>query len=108
MSEEKTQEKIQQLQLMEQSMQQKKKKKQQFQSQIIELDSALDELKDSKESYKIVGNIMVKSDSEDLKKDLTSKKEVVELRIKTLEKQEEKMREKSKKMQSEVVDKIKK
>ena len=48
----------------------------------------LKELEKSNTAYKIVGNIMVSSDKEELLKELNSKKEVVELRIKTLEKQE--------------------
>ena len=62
--------------------------KQQFQSQILEADSALKEIDKSKESYKIVGNIMVKSDKDELKKDLEEQKKVAQLRIDALEKQE--------------------
>ena len=51
---------------------------------------------------------MVSAKKEDLKKDLQSKKEVVELRIKTLEKQESQMKEKASEMQSEVMEKLKK
>ncbi len=102
-----TQQKIQQLQLMEQSMQQFLIQRQNFQSQLAEIDSALKELKNSKEAYKIIGNIMVLSDNEELEKELTSKKETAELRIKTLEKQEQKLRERAEDMQKQVLDEIK-
>ncbi len=70
-----TEQKIAQLQLYEQSLQNILIQKQQFQSQSLEIDSALKELEATKEAYKIVGNIMVASKKEDLKKDLESKKE---------------------------------
>lgn len=102
-----TEEKIGQLQLFEQSLQNILVQKQQFQSQLMEIESALKELETTKEAYKIVGNIMVASKKEDLKKDLDSKKETVSLRIKTMEKQENHIREKAKKIQQEVSDNIK-
>jgi len=105
---EETQQKISQLQLFEQSLQNVLVQKQQFQSQLVEIESALNEIGTAKEVYKIVGNIMVDSKKDDLKKDLTSKKEIIELRIKTLEKQENNIKEKATKMQSEVLEKIKK
>ena len=89
-----TEQKIEQLQRIEQSLQNILMQKQQFQSQTIEIESALNEIKNSEENYKIIGNIMVKANKEDLEKDLNQKKELVELRIKTLEKQEKETKEK--------------
>ena len=77
--------------------------KQQFQLQQVEIESALKELENVDEAYKIVGNIMVLSKKDDLKKDLSSKKEVMELRIKNMEKQEAQLREKASKLQDEVM-----
>ncbi len=102
-----TQEKIGQLQLIEQNLQNLLAQKQQFQSQMIEIDSALKEIKTSKEAYKIVGNIMVSSDKESLEKDLKEKKEMVDIRIKALEKQEKQLKEKAQKIQQEVMGNIK-
>lgn len=73
----------------------------------METESALSELEKSKEAYKIVGNIMVSSTKAQLKKDLESKKEMLELRVKSLEKQEEKIKEKSSKLQEEVMSEMK-
>src|SRR3989338_5510267 len=95
--------KINQLQLIEQSMQNLLMQKQQFQLQQVEIESALKELEKVNEAYKIVGNIMVLSKKDDLKTDLTSKKEVVELRIKNMEKQESQLRDKASKLQEEVM-----
>ena len=99
-----TEQKIAQLQLLEQNMQQLLAQRQQYQAQLLELDSALTELKDSKEAYKIIGNIMIKNTKEDLDKDLKSKKELIELRIKSLEKQEKQFKDKASSLQAEVMN----
>ena len=98
--------KITQLQLIEQSMQNLLMQKQQFQLQQVEIESALKELEKVNEAYKIVGNIMVLSKKDDLKTDLTSKKEVVELRIKNMEKQESQLRDKASKLHEEVMNEM--
>ncbi len=103
-----TEQKIGQLQMMEQSLQTFLMQKQQLQGQLVEIESALRELKDAKDAYKIVGNIMVNSSKEDLEKDLKQKKETIELRIKTLEKQESQIKEKASSTQAEVMEQLKK
>jgi len=104
-----TEQKIAQLQLLEQNLQNFLVQKQAFQTKLIEIENALKELEKTKDTpYKIVGTIMVASKKEDLKKDLNSQKEIIELRIKNLEKQEEKIKEKAKETQSEVIKEIKK
>ena len=95
--------KLSQLQMLEQSMQNLLMQKQQFQVQQVELESALKELEKVDEAYKIIGNIMVLLKKADLKEDLASKKEVTELRIKNLEKQESHLREKASKLQGEIL-----
>ena len=102
-----TEQKIAQLQLMEQNLQSFLMQRQQFQSQLIEVESALKEIEKSKETYKIVGNVMVNASKEDLKKDLEEKKGILEIRIKSLEKQEKQIKEKATKTQAEVLEKIK-
>ena len=103
-----TEQKISQLQMFEQSLQSFLGQKQQFQVQLVEVDSALNELDNTEKAYKIVGNIMVETDKSELKADLQSKKEMLELRIKTMEKQEAQVRERASKLQSEILNKIKK
>ena len=73
------QDKINELQVAEQALQSYLQQKQTFQAQKLEIGSALKELEDTDSAYKIVGNIMVKSSKDDLKKDLESKKELVEI-----------------------------
>ncbi|MBN1502221.1 prefoldin subunit beta [Candidatus Woesearchaeota archaeon] len=103
-----TKNKIEQLQFLEQNINTLLAQKQQFQSQLLEVESALNELETTTEAYKIVGNIMVLSKKPDLKKDLDSKKEILNLRIKNIEKQETKIREKATNIQQEVMAKLKK
>jgi prefoldin beta subunit len=102
-----TDNKIKDLQMIEQNTQQYVMQKQQFQAQLVEIDSAMKELKQTDISYKIVGNIMVKTDIKDQLEDLKKKKEMFELRIKTLEKQESKLKEKAKEIQQEVLGDMK-
>ena len=103
-----TEQKIGQLQMFEQSLQSFLGQKQQFQVQLVEVESALAELENTDKAYRIIGNIMVESDKNELKNDLQSKKEMLELRIKTMEKQETQVREKASKLQAEILKKIKK
>ena len=80
--------KIQQLQMLEQSIQNIIMQKQNFQARLLESENALNELsKDPKEIYKIIGNIMVSSNKKELEEDLKKNKEIFELRLKNLEKQ---------------------
>jgi len=103
-----TEQKIGQLQMFEQSLQNFLGQKQQFQVQLVEVESALSELGNTDKAYKIVGNIMVEAEKDDLKADLQSKKEMLELRLKTMERQEAQVREKASKIQSEILKNIKK
>src|SRR3989338_8086517 len=77
-----TEQKIGQLQMFEQSLQSFLGQKQQFQVQLVEIESALNELETAEKSYKIIGNIMVETDKNELKADLQSKKEKIEMPIK--------------------------
>ncbi len=99
-----TEEKIKQLQVMEYNLQNFLAQKQTFQSQLLEIENALKELEENKEEcYKLVGGVLFKEKKEKLIKELKYKKEVIELRIKTLEKQEDKIRSDVNKTQKEVV-----
>jgi prefoldin beta subunit len=100
-------EKIGQLQLIEYNMHQLSSQRQQFHNQLLELESALNELNNKEKAYKIVGNIMVEMPAKDLQTDLTEKKERVELRIKHLEKQEKQLKEKAEQLQGEVMQAMK-
>lgn len=102
-----TEEKIRQLQLAEQGMQALFAQKQNLQMQLMEIDTALKGLEDTKEAYRIVGNVMILADSAALKEDLKSKKETTELRIRSFEKQEKATRERAEAIQKEVLEGMK-
>lgn len=102
-----TREKIQQMQLLEQSAQQLHIQKQQFQSQLYEIEAALKELKDKKTAYKLIGNIMVSLPVADLEKELNEKKEILKLRNESIERQESQIKEKAKKIQEEILKELK-
>lgn len=100
--------KIAQLQLFEQNLQNCIIQKQTFQTQLLEIDNALAELEQAKgETYKIIGPIMIAAKKESLKKDLAAKKEVADLRLKSLKKQEETIRERAQKLQTEILKELK-
>ncbi len=73
-----------------------------IQSQVLE--EAIKELKDTKEKkvYKAVGNILVLSDTKKVEKELSDQKETIELRLKTVKKQEEVMLDKLNKLKAEI------
>ena len=102
-----SQQAIQQVQMLEQSLQSYQNQRQNVQVQLIEIESALTELENTTEAYNIIGNIMVLSDPEKLKKDLQEKKESAEIRIKSIEKQEKQIKEKISTLQQDILASMK-
>ncbi len=95
---------VEELQMIEQAVQNLALQKQLFQVELSETDSALENLKEVKgEVYKIVGNLMFKAEKEPLKKELERKKQILDLRIKAIEKQEEELNKKSLKTREEII-----
>jgi len=78
--------------------------KQQLQLQSMTMKQALDELAKTKEKkvFKAVGNILIQSDTDKVKKELEEKKESVDLRLKTLQKQEASLVNRLNKLKSEL------
>jgi prefoldin beta subunit len=103
-----TQESINKLQMIEQNVQALQMQKQQFQAQLFEIDSALKEIERTDDAYKIVGNVMIKADKTALKAELGSKKEILDLRLKNIDKQEKQLKDKAETLQKEVMSKLKK
>ena len=108
MSQTPSQEKIAQLQMFEQGMQSILAQKQQFQGQLVETESALEEISKAKEAYRIIGNVMIRSDIPKMKDELEKKKELLDLRVKAIEKQEQQLKDKASKLQEEVLQSLKK
>ena len=99
-----TQEKIQELQILEQNIQSLVIQKQAFQMELSETENAILEVGKSKdEVYRITGSIMLKTDRSEVEKELKEKKDILSLRLKSIEKQESSIREKLDKLREEVV-----
>tara|TARA_Y100000296_G_scaffold83172_1_gene113522 strand:+ start:1345 stop:1668 length:324 start_codon:yes stop_codon:yes gene_type:complete len=101
--------KIEEMQMLEQKLQDLFHQKQSFQMEFSETQASLKEIKDSKDDvFKIVGQLMVKADKLKVKGELENKEKILDLRIKTLEKQESSLMENLGKLREEVMKTIKK
>ncbi len=82
--------------------------KQQLQAQSAALKSALDELEKTKEKkvYKAAGNILVLKDTAEVKKETKESKESLDLRIKTLQKQEDSLVNKLNTLKKDIESKL--
>src|SRR3989344_4437460 len=84
-----TQEKIKELQIYEQNFQILLMQKQTLQVELTEVKNALSEIKNTKEDiFKVIGQIMIKTNKEKTEKELQQKQEMLLLRLKSIEKQE--------------------
>ena len=99
--------KIQELQILEQTVQNILMQRQAFLLELNETNLALEELKTAdKEVYKVVGQIMFKTSKDESEKDLKSKKEILELKSKNLERQEAGLKDRLMKLREEILGKI--
>ena len=82
--------KIQEIQILEQNLHNLLMQKQAFQFELNETLNAIQEVSNTNdEIYKTVGSVIIKSDKKKVIKDLEDKKKVAELRISSVEKQED-------------------
>ena len=103
-----TQEKIKELQLYEQNLNNLMMQKQAFQVELNETENALTEINKSKdEIFKLIGNIMVKSDKEQIEKELKKRRDMIDLRLRSIEKQEEPVQKQLDELKKDVLNKIK-
>jgi prefoldin beta subunit len=101
-------ENLEQLNMLQHNLQNISVQKQQIEAQLNELNSALEGIKNTEKSYKIVGRIMISSSKEDLEKDLETKKEVTQVRLKSLISQEESVKKKFEETQQSVMKNLQK
>lgn len=102
-----TKEKVQEMQILQQRLSMFNAQKQQLQMQQAEINNAVMELeKSAPPVYRLVGEILVEKPLVDLKKELTEKRDEIDLRVKTIEKQESKTREKAQELQKAVTEAI--
>lgn len=99
--------KFQEMQILEQRLQNSLLQKQSFQMELAETDSAIKEIeKAGDEVFKIIGQLMIKSQKSKIKEELFNKKKILELRIKSFDKQEESLNEQLEKIRDEITKSI--
>ena len=101
--------KLQEMQILEQRLQNSILQKQAFQIELAETNSALKEVEKSHdEVYKIIGQLMIKTEKSKIHEELLDKQKILELRIKTFEKQEASFTEQLEKIRDELTKSLKK
>ncbi|MFW6378604.1 MAG: prefoldin subunit [Nanoarchaeota archaeon] len=94
-----SQQEIERLQQIESSLSQTISQKQGYQQYLYDIDTALGELDNRKDAYQIVGTIMVKKSSDDIRSDLEERKNIYSKRLEALKRQEKTLREEAQKLQ---------
>jgi prefoldin beta subunit len=101
--------KLQELQILEQKLQNSMLQKQAFQMELAETNSSLKEVeKSGDEVFKIIGQLMIKSEKGKVQEELLSKQKILELRIKTFEKQEKILTEQVERIREELTKSVQK
>ena len=99
-----TNKKMQEMQLIEQSLQNILLQKQAFQMELSESKSALNEIQNSNdEVFKIVGQLMIRTDKKKITEELENKEKLLDLRLKSLDKQESSLLERLEKLRDEII-----
>ncbi len=98
---------VAQMQQVQQQLQAVVSQRMQVEAMLKEVEEALNEVKKASDDapvYKVTGNILVKVSKEEVIKDLEEKKETYEVRLSTLKRQEERLKDRlaeiQKKLQS--------
>jgi prefoldin beta subunit len=100
---------IQEMQILEQNIQQILLQKQAFQMELNETQSALKEIKNSgEEVFKIIGQLMLKTDKKKIQDELSNKEKILDLRLKAIEKQEKQFTDRANELRDELMKSVKK
>ncbi|MBT4538938.1 hypothetical protein HOI26_04520 [Candidatus Woesearchaeota archaeon] len=94
---------IRQLQLAQHNLQHIQERRQFLQTEIVELNSALNELETTDKAYRIVGKLMIATPTDKAKKNVSEQKEKSELRLKNFKIQEQKLQEQIEELQKQAV-----
>jgi prefoldin beta subunit len=105
MSEKEARDKIMQLQQVQQQMQALTMQKQTMQMQQGETENALSELEKLKNEkvYELIGNLLINKKPQELKESLKDKKEKLDLRIESVDKQLKRITTKAQELQQEIM-----
>lgn len=101
-----SQQEIERLQHIESSLSQTISQKQGYQQYLHDIETALGELGDTREAYQIVGTIMVKKSSDNIRNDLEERKTIYSKRLDALKRQENMLREEARKLQDSTLDSL--
>ncbi len=96
--------KVQELSLIQQGISQITMKKQELVNQLVEIDNAIEELKKVPKAYSAIGPILIEKSSEDITKELSTKKEMLNIKIRSFEKQEQRLKQKAEAIQKQVIE----
>lgn len=99
------QERLLRLQQIQQTLQSVLAQKQQVELELTEIEQALGELQkvaDDAVIYKAIGSLLVKSDKAKVAADLNERKELLNMRVTVLGKQEERLRSQMKELQAKL------
>lgn len=102
-------EQVSRLQQLQQNLQAIMMQKQQLEVELVETERALEELKKAGPDdavYKAAGSVMVKAKKDDVVKELEEKKELSATRVKVLEKQETRVKENLKEVETKINEMI--
>ncbi|NOJ29492.1 MAG: prefoldin subunit beta [Nitrososphaeraceae archaeon] len=98
-------EQLSRLQQLQQNLQAIMMQKQQIEIEIVETDKAIEELKKTQESdsvFKFAGPLLIKTNKEDIEKELTEKKELANTRVMVLGKQETRVKDNLKEVENKI------
>ncbi|MEM2875340.1 MAG: prefoldin subunit beta [Candidatus Bathyarchaeia archaeon] len=99
------QERLLRLQQLQQTLQSVLTQKQQLEIELTEVDQALEELKNVKDDaviYKSIGSLLVRAEKNKVTEDLVERKELLNMRVNVLGKQEERLRSQLKELQEKL------
>ena len=96
--------KIQEMQITEQNLQNMILQKQAFNMELSETRAALKQLEISGDDvFKIIGQLMIKSDKEKIKAELENKEKILDLRLNSITKQENSLKENLEELRREIL-----
>lgn len=77
--------------------------------ELVENNSALEEIEKSRDDvFKIIGQLMIRAEKSKIREELLEKKKILELRIKSFEKQEQSLGEQLEKLRDSFTESMKK
>ena len=108
MSEEQIEQEINKLSNIEHNTQQLLSQRNQILQELNEIESAMNETKETTETFKLYGNIMIKQNTEKILEELKKTKDKYEIKLNIVREQEKKLREQAKELQKKIVTQLEK